>query len=62
MNVQQTISPVDGSVYAERPFADRQLIDAVFDTSGGGAARLGGAQRRGPGGVLQPVLRRAAEP
>ncbi|HUW80668.1 MAG TPA: aldehyde dehydrogenase family protein, partial [Acidocella sp.] len=31
MNVQQTISPVDGSVYAERPFAERRVIDAVFD-------------------------------
>lgn len=31
MNVQQTISPVDGSVYAERPFAERHMIDAVFD-------------------------------
>jgi acyl-CoA reductase-like NAD-dependent aldehyde dehydrogenase len=31
MTMQQTISPVDGSVYAERPFADRGRIDAVFD-------------------------------
>jgi acyl-CoA reductase-like NAD-dependent aldehyde dehydrogenase len=31
MNMQQTISPVDGSVYAERPFAGPGRIDAVFD-------------------------------
>jgi acyl-CoA reductase-like NAD-dependent aldehyde dehydrogenase len=31
MNMQQTISPVDGSVYAERPFAGQGRIDAVFD-------------------------------
>jgi acyl-CoA reductase-like NAD-dependent aldehyde dehydrogenase len=31
MSMQQTISPVDGSVYAERPFADQGRIDAVFD-------------------------------
>ena len=30
MSMQQTISPVDGSVYAERPFADAARIDAVF--------------------------------
>src|ERR1700728_2811851 len=31
MSMQQTISPVDGSVYAERPFAEQRRIDAVFD-------------------------------
>jgi acyl-CoA reductase-like NAD-dependent aldehyde dehydrogenase len=31
MSMQQTISPVDGSVYAERPFAGQRRIDAVFD-------------------------------
>jgi acyl-CoA reductase-like NAD-dependent aldehyde dehydrogenase len=31
MDVQQTISPVDGSVYAERPYATRAEIDAAFD-------------------------------
>lgn len=31
MNVQQTISPVDGRVYAERSFADPSGIDAVLD-------------------------------
>lgn len=31
MNVQETISPVDGGIYAERPFADRAHIDATFD-------------------------------
>jgi len=31
MDVQQTISPVDGSVYAERPYATRAEIDATFD-------------------------------
>jgi acyl-CoA reductase-like NAD-dependent aldehyde dehydrogenase len=31
MNMQQTISPVDGSVYAERPFAGPGRIDAVLD-------------------------------
>jgi len=30
-SVQQTISPVDGSLYAERPFAAPAAIDAVFD-------------------------------
>ncbi len=30
MSVQQTISPVDGRVYAERPFAPRAQIDAVL--------------------------------
>ena len=33
MSMQQTISPVDGSVYAERPFADVARIDAVLDKS-----------------------------
>ena len=29
--MQQTISPVDGSVYAERPFAGPKQIDAILD-------------------------------
>ncbi len=33
MQVQQTISPVDGSVYAERPFAASALIDQTFDNA-----------------------------
>jgi acyl-CoA reductase-like NAD-dependent aldehyde dehydrogenase len=31
MDLQQTISPVDGSLYAERPYATRAEIDAAFD-------------------------------
>ncbi|WP_297492442.1 aldehyde dehydrogenase family protein [Acidocella sp.] len=31
MNMQQTITPVDGSVYVERPYADATKIGAVFD-------------------------------
>jgi acyl-CoA reductase-like NAD-dependent aldehyde dehydrogenase len=31
MSMQQTITPVDGSVYVERPYADAGKIDAVFD-------------------------------
>src|SRR5579862_4410004 len=31
MNVQQTITPVDGSVYVERPYASAAQIDATFD-------------------------------
>ncbi len=31
MSMQQTISPVDGSVYVERPYAETRHIDAVFD-------------------------------
>lgn len=31
MMMQQTISPVDGRIYAERPFADAAQIDAVLD-------------------------------
>jgi acyl-CoA reductase-like NAD-dependent aldehyde dehydrogenase len=31
MSMQQTITPVDGSVYVERPYADAARIDAVFD-------------------------------
>ena len=31
MNVQQTITPVDGSVYVERPFASAAQINASFD-------------------------------
>ncbi len=32
-STQVTISPVDGSVYAERPFADAARIDAVLDNA-----------------------------
>jgi acyl-CoA reductase-like NAD-dependent aldehyde dehydrogenase len=32
-SMQQTISPVDGNLYAERPFAERARIDAVFDAA-----------------------------
>lgn len=31
MNMQQTITPVDGSVYVERPYATPAQIDAAFD-------------------------------
>jgi acyl-CoA reductase-like NAD-dependent aldehyde dehydrogenase len=31
MSMQQTITPVDGNVYVERPYADSRAIDAVFD-------------------------------
>ena len=31
--MQQTISPVDGSLYAERPFADRAAIDTALDSA-----------------------------
>jgi acyl-CoA reductase-like NAD-dependent aldehyde dehydrogenase len=31
MNVQQTITPVDGSVYVERPYATAAQINATFD-------------------------------
>lgn len=31
MNVQQTITPVDGSVYVERPYASAVQIDTTFD-------------------------------
>src|SRR5579871_2663208 len=31
MNMQQTITPVDGSVYVERPYATGAKIDAAFD-------------------------------
>jgi acyl-CoA reductase-like NAD-dependent aldehyde dehydrogenase len=31
MSTQQTITPVDGSVYVERPYANSAQIDAVFD-------------------------------
>jgi len=31
MEVQQTISPVDGRIYAERPYAARVEIDSAFD-------------------------------
>src|ERR1700722_17410309 len=44
MNMQQTISPVDGSVYAERPFAGPGRIDTVFDKAV--AAQLDWARRR----------------
>ena len=43
MNMQQTISPVDGSVYAERPFAGPGRIDIVFDKAV--AAQLDWARR-----------------
>jgi len=33
MSVQQTITPVDGSVYVERPYAAASKIDAVFDAA-----------------------------
>ncbi len=49
MNMQQTITPVDGSVYVERPYADASQIDAVFD-------RAVAAQR---GWALLPVEKRA---
>ena len=31
MSMQQTITPVDGSVYVERPYAETAKINAVFD-------------------------------
>lgn len=31
MSMQRTISPVDGSLYAERPYAGARQIDSVFD-------------------------------